>query len=254
MLADGCGSFPTGCPCLWHHSCPLHLPCTLVRSGLNRSSVRPPRGRATNATNRPQPPMRPGAVRSRAHRAGAARSLHGVSGSLCPLSVQWRLGRVVARCRRPRQGFKVAAGTVVDAGRRPGDLLWSLDAQRAATVANLAGVVTWKGGALCPKPPVVLARVRVGTTLTVVRLVAGSSPQTHCDLPSPDQSAEGDLIRSMRVAMVRREFPGSGSRPEGREPPPTSGEAGGGSVVRSGGRNGRSLLLVTSDDSSCRRC
>ena len=77
--------------------------------------------------------------------------------------------------RPPRQGFKVRGGTLGHSGRRPGYLLWSVDAQRPASVANLANVVTRQGVALVPKPPVVLALVRV-RTIVAVAVVVGPSP------------------------------------------------------------------------------
>jgi hypothetical protein len=75
-------------------------------------------------------------------------------------------------------------GSVRNAGRRPGDLLWAVEAQRAAVIADLADVRTGQGEAHVPGPPCVLALVRVGGVGAAFGVVR-PSPQSHDHLRYP---------------------------------------------------------------------
>ena len=93
------------------------------------------------------------------------------------LSVSIRCGRGIARRQDVRQGFEVPGGAVRDAARRPGDRVWSVEAQRAAMVANLADVWAGQGEADVAKPPGVCARV--GVRSAVAFGLVDPWPQTH---------------------------------------------------------------------------
>lgn len=150
----------------------------------------------------------------------------------------------MAGCPSTRQGLKVRGGTVGHPGRRPGDLIRSVDAQRAATVADFADVVTRQGDALVPQPPGVLAVVRVGTIAAHVRVVFGPTPQTHRDLLVPTPIAPTQI--SSRVCAHRcrvGEFGAADRVPEGDARTPIAGTGWGkgarpGSCQRGGSTRG----------------
>ena len=83
-----------------------------------------------------------------------------------------------------------------------------MEAQRAATVANVADVRTWQAQDHAPEPPGVLALVRVGTVVAVVS-VWPALRQSHIMTSRPEITREADLIASMPFTMV------SGSRDGG---------------------------------------
>ena len=136
-------------------------------------------------------------------------------GALCPFQSGWRRTAPlvgwprerVAHIRSPPEGCQVDGSTVRNVGHRPGDRLRSVDSQHAATVTDLANVRAWQGEGHVPKPPSVLACLRVGFAADV-----GSVPKPH-ESPSPLKSGAGapqgsmpaSSTMSMRAAVSRWE-------------------------------------------------